>query len=319
MNPRIVLLAASSLLGACAVGPSYHQESPVPAGTRVGSAPLSGASRLFFDSLSAARDADTSMRTPIGQTPPPLRRVETDVLGELAWLDILQDSTLTRLVETALRQNRNLAIARARIREFKAEVGVARAPLFPSVTLNGSGGRNQIAIGAFDPATFDAVRVTGDLAWELDFWGRTRRGVQAAQADLAAREAAERATVLTLVSEVAIGYLQLLELDQEKELAEGTLASRKETLALARQRFTQGIISELDVKQFEAQVAVPAVRLAQVAQERARQEHALSVLLGETPREIPRGPSLALAARAVTVADSLPATLLERRPDVQEA
>jgi multidrug efflux system outer membrane protein len=157
------------------------------------------------------------------------------------------------------------------------------------------------------------------VAWELDFWGRVRRGWQAANADLAAQQAAERATVLSLVSNVATGYLQLRELDQENAIASQTLASRQQTLDLARQRFQRGIISELDVRQFEAQIALAAVRLAQVERQQAQQEHALNVLLGEAPREIPRGASLAAAARAVTPPDSVPSNLLERRPDVQQA
>jgi multidrug efflux system outer membrane protein len=198
-------------------------------------------------------------------------------------------------------------------------VGVARAPLFPSLSINAGAGRNQLVFGNFAPALFTALRVTGDVAWELDFWGGARRGVQAANADLDAQEAAERARVLTLVSEVASGYLQLLELDQERAVAERTLASRRATLDLARRRLEQGVISELDVQQFEAQVAVPAVRLAEVQQLLALQENALSELIGQEPRHIPRGRSLSEAAATVTVPDSLPAELLARRPDVQQA
>jgi multidrug efflux system outer membrane protein len=121
------------------------------------------------------------------------------------------------------------------------------------------------------------------------------------------------------VSDIASGYLELLELDQEQEISERTLASRSATLDLARQRYAQGVISELDVRQFEAQVAVPAARLAQVELLRATQEHALNVLLGGGPMSIPRGTELAGAARAVVVPDSLSSTLLTRRPDVRRA
>jgi multidrug efflux system outer membrane protein len=166
---------------------------------------------------------------------------------------------------------------------------------------------------------FDALRATADIAWELDFWGRARHGQEAFGADLAAQEAAERATVLTLVSDVASGYLQLLELDEERAISERTLASRRAMLDLARQRFAQGITSELDVRQFEAQLAVPTGRLAQVTRLRAQQEHALNVLLGEAPTAVQRGGSLLAATRAVFVPDSMPASLLDRRPDVAQA
>jgi multidrug efflux system outer membrane protein len=125
--------------------------------------------------------------------------------------------------------------------------------------------------------------------------------------------------VLSLVSDVASGYLSLLELDQERAIAERTLASRQATLALARQRFEQGLTSELDVRQFEAQVAVPAATLAQTERLRAQEEHQLNLLLGETPTTVSRGGSLLQAVSALEVPDSLPATLLTRRPDVLAA
>ena len=320
MTARAILVALAALaLAGCMAGPKYQPEPVVPAATRVGVSAASDTTRAFFDSLAAARAADTADTAARPKPRPAPQVLYPDSIASIAWLDVLRDSTLTHLVETALKQNRDIALARARITEFRAEAGVARAPLFPSVTVNGSASTNQVAFGAFPPSEFKALRLTGDLAWELDFWGKTRRAYQAANADLAAQEAAERGTVLTLVSDVATAYLQLLELDQEQAIAQRTLASRQATLELARKRFSQGVISELDVRQFEAQVAVPAVRLAQVEQARSTQEHALSVLLGEAPTTIPRGEALEQAARAVTVPDSLPASLLDRRPDVQQA
>jgi multidrug efflux system outer membrane protein len=242
-----------------------------------------------------------------------------DSLGSLQWLDIFRDSTLLGLVHTAVKQNRDLQTAVSRIQEFRADVGIAQAPLFPSVTANGSVSTNQVAIGSFPPTQFDAFRVTADVAWELDFWGRIRRGLQAARADLASQEATQRAVLLSLVSDVATSYLSLLELDQERSLAERTLASRQATLNLARRRFQQGLTSELDVRQFEAQVAVPAATLAQTERFRAEQEHQLSLLLGQAPTAIGRRGSLVGIVEALRVPDSLPAALLERRPDVQAA
>ncbi|HEX5385723.1 MAG TPA: efflux transporter outer membrane subunit [Gemmatimonadales bacterium] len=320
----LVLGAAALVLG-CAVGPSYHPVGVVPPDTHFGSGADTGATRAYFDSLAAARTADT---VPLGPTPepavappgvaPPLTRA-ADSLAGAAWLDILRDTTLVRLVETAVRQNRDVQTAVQRIREFRAELGVARSPLFPEVSVNASASTNQVAVGAFPPTSFNALRVTGDLAWELDLWGRIRRGVEAARADLGVEEAAHRAVLLTLVSDVASSYLQLLELDQERTIAERTLASRRETLRLARSRFQQGVISELDVRQFEAEAAVPATTLATLERLRAQQAHQLSVLLGEAPAPIPRGGALNDAVAALVVPDSLPASLLARRPDIAEA
>jgi len=317
MTRRIVVAGALSLaVAACTAGPVYRPEQVITPTQRIGAERSSDSSRRFFDSLAVERQRDS-----VRVLPAPASRTTIDEASSsgLAWMNIIRDSTLAHLVETALRQNRDLRIAAARIDEYRADVGVARGPLAPSVTVNASEGTNQIALGAFPPTSFRATRATGDLAWELDFWGRVRRGVEAANADLGAQEAARRATVLSLVSDVASSYLQLLELDQERAIAERTLSSRKATLEIARQRFTQGLTSELDVRQFEAQVATPAVTLAQAQRALSQTERNLNVLLGEGPARIPRGLSLANAVAALAVPDSVSAFLLTRRPDVVEA
>lgn len=299
----------------CTVGPRYHPETVIAPSERIGAAKLSDSSQRFFDSLAVERAKDSVSEEPRIAPRPTLGAQEATG----GWMDIIHDSTLVTLVEVALRQNRDLQGAIARISEYRADLGVARAPLVPSLSINTTESTNQIALGAFPPTSYRAARLTGDVAWELDFWGRVRRGVEAAHADLASQEASERATALTLVSDVASSYLQLLQLDQERAIIERTLSSRKATLEIARQRFSQGLTSELDVRQFEAQVAGPAVTLAQAERARAQAEHNLNVLLGEGPVSVPRGTTLSAAVSALNVPDSIPASLLSRRPDVVQA
>jgi multidrug efflux system outer membrane protein len=313
---RRSMVFGAVLVTACAMGPRYKPETVIAPSERIGASRLSDSSRRFFDSLAVERARDSLVANEYSVPRPQL---DAATASSAAWLDILHDSTLVSLIDVALRQNRDLQAAVARINEYRADVGVARAPLLPSLSLNATESSNQIALGAFPPVGYRAARFTGDLAWELDFWGRLRRGVQAAQADLGAQEAGQRATALSLVSDVASAYLQLLELDQERSIAERTLSTRKATLDIARQRFAQGLTSELDVRQFEAQVAAPAVTLAQTERARAQTEHSLNVLLGEGPALIPRGTSLGAAASALEIPDSIPASLLSRRPDVVQA
>ena len=311
-----LLVALTTTAVSCFKGPTYNPQPAIAPAQRVGVPRLSDSTREFFDSLAAARRRD-SLRS---VTAVARRQTISDAtLNSTAWLEIIPDSTLVALVDRAIRQNRDVQFAIARMSEFRANIGIARAPLLPSVSLNASESGNQIVSAGFPATSFSAARFTGDLVWELDFWGRVRRGVQAANADFAAREAEHRAVVLSLVSDVVTGYLQLLELDQERTIAERTLSSRRSTLEVARQRFSQGLTSELDVWQFEAQVAAPAVTLAQTERARAQNEHNLNVLLGEGPAAIPRGASLAEAVRALSIPDSIPAALLARRPDVVEA
>jgi multidrug efflux system outer membrane protein len=316
MIRRYCIAAVLAFASACTVGPKYRPETVVAPTQRLGVPAMSDSSRIFFDSLAAARRVDSvrSVRLPL------VREIASrDSISSLAWLEIVRDTELVHLVNLAVSQNRDVQLAQARISEFRAAVGAARAPLIPSVTLNGSETTNQVALGSFPPTSYRAARMTGDLAWEMDFWGRLRRGVEAANADLGGQEAAERATVLTLVSSVAASYLQLLELDQERAIAEQTLSSRKATLELARARYSQGLTSELDVRQFEAQVAAPAVTLAQTERAIATTEHNLDVLVGQAPTTIPRGGTLVDATHALKIPDSIPAALVARRPDVRQA
>ena len=306
---------ALAVLTSCAQGPSYHATPAVAPDVQLRTSRGSDSNRAFFDSLARARSRDSLTLA----NPPAAERVlRYDTLAGVAWLEILHDTTLERLVQIAIAQNRSVQSAVARIREYRAEAASARTQYLPNIAINGSESTNQIAFGS-TVIGYRAARLTGDMAWELDFWGKFRRGYEAANADAASQDAAERAVLLSLVSDVATGYLQLLELDQERAIAERTLASRRATLDLARQRFARGVISELDVRQFEAQVAAPAVTIAQVERQTALTEHSLSVLLGQSPGMIERRGSLAAAVSALHVPDTLSASLLARRPDVQQA
>jgi multidrug efflux system outer membrane protein len=285
------------------------------------------AARAFFDSLTAARSADSAEVVPqslVAQAESTPRRLANPTQLQpaqgLNWLEILRDSTLVTLIQTAVQNNRDLRVAQARIREYRALRGESIGPFFPQITANGSASRNKSTIaGTSTPIKYDAVTATANVAWELDFFGRLRRGAEAANYDLLGREEDARATELTLVSDVATEYLQLRELDESMRIAEATRAAGQAVLELAQRRFGQGQISELDVRQFEAQVADPAARLAQFALQRRQQENALSLLLGLPPGDIPRGRPLQEVIQSVMVPDSLPGDLIARRPDVLRA
>jgi len=143
--------------------------------------------------------------------------------------------------------------------------------------------------------------------------------VQAANFDAAAQKEGERAVVLTVISDVAAAYVDLRALDDELAISERTLESRRETLRIAQRRFSQGLISELDVRQFEAEVAGPAAAVAAYTRLVSQKENQLRVLLGEGPGVIPRGLPLAETVRGLEVPDSLPSSLVSQRPDVMKA
>lgn len=331
MSMRSGILLAALALAGCAIGPSTRVTPPAyPVTTRTDSAMSAGA-RALLDSLTAARESGAEPSGEVITRPQAVRQADTteralpdaqalslDQQEDLAWLAVLRDSQLVALVDSAVANNRDLRVAQARVRQYRALSGVASSGLFPQIGVNGSGSTNQSAFGP-QVFKFDAVRITGDVSWELDFWGKLRRQAQAGRFDYLATAEDARATALTLVSDVATGYLKLRELDADVAIAEQTLASRKATLNLARRRYAQGVISELDVRQFEADLADPAARVADFARQRVEQENALALLLGREPGRLPRGGSLQDAVAAVSVPDSLPGTLISRRPDVQAA
>ncbi len=311
---RLRAALAAGLLAGCAVGPSY-QRPPVslPAAWRASAdSPLG-----FFDSLRTAQD---SLLPPPGAgLRLPSVASAADTLTNLEWFDLLQDPVLRQLVATALRDNRDLRAAAAAVEEFAAQAGVARAGFFPQVDLNARAGKNQIAVGSFGATPFDVFAGTLDLQWELDVWGRIRRGFQAARADERASEESRRDVELVVVSAVATAYLELRELDLDLEISRRTLESRRETLRLARRRFEQGLISELDVQQFESEVASSAASLADFERAVAQQEDRVRVLAGQEPGAVPRGRPLTETLAPIEIPPGLPSTLLERRPDVREA
>ncbi|TLZ69754.1 MAG: efflux transporter outer membrane subunit, partial [Methanobacteriota archaeon] len=319
----VTSFALVALMAACAAGPGYRRPGlGMPAGWRR-TAASQDSLRPFYDSLRTSRDtllppgADTA-RVPFAYDTA-LGGASGDTAVALKWLDLVQDSVLRQLVDTALQDNRDVRTAVAAIDEFRARYRATRGALLPELTGNGEAGRNELVFGTFGAQTFDVYRATADLSWELDLLGRVRRSTQAARADLTVRQEDRRALELSLISDVATGYVDLREADRNLEIARRTLASRQLTLALARQRLDQGLISELDVRQFEAEVASPAASVADFERQVAQQENALSVLVGRNPGAIARGRSLTELAARIPVPAGVPSALLEHRPDVRGA
>jgi multidrug efflux system outer membrane protein len=157
------------------------------------------------------------------------------------------------------------------------------------------------------------------VSWEIDLWGRLRRGTESARAELLATEAARDGVTISVVAAVADLYFQLRDLDSRLEISIRTLASRRDSLALIRTRFGGGIVSELDVRQAEIEEATAAAAVPAFERNIVAVENALSVLLGRAPGAIPRGATLDGERVLARAPAGLPAELLNRRPDVREA
>jgi multidrug efflux system outer membrane protein len=237
----------------------------------------------------------------------------------LKWWELFQDPILYELVTISLINNRDIKIAASRIEQARAVLGFVGADKYPSIGIEGDASTgNFLGISKSD-STDQAAFIGPTLSWEIDFWGKFRRATESARAELLASEYALRTIQLSLISEVASTYYQLLDFRQRLQIARDTLDSRLKTLGIIQQRFDKGIIPELDLNQAQIQKEIAAASIPLFERQIAQTENALSILLGRLPGEIQSGKGLKAQVTPPEIPVGLPATLLERRPDVAEA
>lgn len=249
---------------------------------------------------------------------------EAETTANVNWWRTFDDPVLDKLVLVALENNRDVRIATARIMEYASRVDIARAGLYPQLGYGGDAGRNQASRNTVNGVPSGVSRMSDqfqagiNLGWELDFWGRIERATEAARADMLAAEAGRRSVILTLVSSVASSYIQLRNLDRQLEIAQETLAKRKEGVDLFEIKFEGGVISELEVAQVKSEYEAAAVTIPVIELQISRLENALSVLLGLNPGPIQRGKNIDhLILPAIPA--NIPSKVLRDRPDIQSA
>ena len=265
-------------------------------------------------------------RQPVVETPASWRFEEKEVreIGNTAWWEQFNDPVLNELIQTALKENKDIKIAAARIEEFMGRYGTISATLFPQVNATANAGRSRITeygttplpSTTENPANIFAVSLNG--SWEIDLWGKLRRAAEAARADILSQVEGRRAVILTLVTSVANAYVNLRDLDTQLDIARRTSQSRKETYDLFQLRFRGGVISELELSQVKSEYEQTLSTIPFLEKVISQQENALSVLLGRNPAPIPRGKKMdELVLPAVPA--GLPSALLTKRPDIRQA
>ncbi|WOF44150.1 efflux transporter outer membrane subunit [Sphingopyxis indica] len=252
--------------------------------------------------------------------PPADWRTDLSATGSIdaRWWTRFGDPQLAALVEQARANNVDLAIAAARVAEARAQERVARSLLLPSLSVGG-GAAEARSLNAFGVATESfAAQPTFQASYELDLFGRNAAQVDAAHANAAAVAAAREAAMLSVSAATASGYVTLLALDERRTLLKETLTSRGEALRIARDRAEAGYTSQLELRQAEAEYRGAEQQIPAVEAAIARQENALSLLVGDAPHAIARGGDFdALTAPAVP--GLLPSDLVRRRPDIAQA
>ena len=286
---RFSVVVLVPLLAACALGPRYRRPAvPTPETTRGERGPGDAAS-----------------------------------LADSPWWAIFGDPPLQALIEEALRGSHDLRAAAARVEQARNQIAIARADLFPQVSYQGQAVRERTFVpgvrGSPGNVTFDSFLGTFNLAWEIDVWGRIRRATESARADYLAAEAARRGVLLTLVSDVAQAYFELLELDRELEITHSTTITFQDTVNLFQRRYVGGIGTLLEVSRAMAALTQARAGIPELERQVVVKENQLSTLLGRPPSDIAHGALPEGESPAPETPVGLPSQLLERRPDIQQA
>ncbi len=298
--PGLAAIILVTLAG-CAVGPDYKRpEAKVPE---------------IWDGQNVVTPAQPSKTAPT-----PVELVD--------WWNAFKDASLSSLVEMAVRANLDLRLAEARIRQARAARGVAGAPLWPQVNATALYQRSQ---GSSEAGGGGAIATAGglrnlwqaglDASWEIDIFGGTRRGIEAATADLQAAVEDRRDVLVTLVGDVGNNYITLRGLQQQVEIARKNLKAQQRTTEITRKRFEAGFVGALDVANAKAQVATTEATIPALESLARAAIYSLGVLLGREPaalaKELERAGSIPPTPPEIPV--GLPSDLLRRRPDIRRA
>jgi outer membrane protein, multidrug efflux system len=282
------LAVALALLGGCAVGPNYKPP---------------------------AVNAPENFRFAEGRT--------TNSLADLPWWDVFKDPMLQDLVRTALTNNYDLKQAIARVEQARNQAIAVRSAFFPQTGYGGDVGRGRNALynspADLGTATKSSALATANAFWEIDFWGRIRRLSQAARAQYLATDEARRGVTLTLISDVATAYFQLLDLDRELAIQRAATNAYAGSYRIFNERLVNGVASKLETDRASAALANAAALIPSLENQIAATENQLNILLGRNPGPVLRSSLAEQAPPAPEVPAGLPSALLRRRPDVAAA
>jgi NodT family efflux transporter outer membrane factor (OMF) lipoprotein len=252
--------------------------------------------------------------------PPPAWRTDAAAAApfDATWWQSFGDPALTALVERALANNSDIAIAVGRIREARGNLQAVAAQRLPTLDAGASAGHSRSVSAFGTPLVQDFAQPQLQVGYEIDLFGRLADQKSAARDAFLASEAGRDAVRLSIANTVAGSYIALIGLDARLEVARATLEARSDSLRIARSRVDRGYSPRLELDQAEAeyQSAVQIVPQAELAI--TRLEDSLSLLTGDTPHAIARGGKLD-TINGVTVPAGLPSELLRRRPDIAQA
>ncbi len=249
---------------------------------------------------------------------------ETASLADAPWWEAFGDPALKTLIQEALAGNYNVRIAAARVQQARAQAAGAKSPFYPQLgyqatAVQSRGLSNLLGLPPTQGQSPESTLYLGAITmnWEIDLWGKIRRSSEAANAQLLASEEGRKAVLLSLVSDVAQAYFELLELDARLAIATSSTEAYQGTYNLFQDRLEFGVASQLQTTRAEGNLAQAAATVPEIQSQIAAKENQISTLLGRNPGPIQRGKPLFDQDVTPTVPAGLPSALLERRPDLR--
>jgi outer membrane protein, multidrug efflux system len=285
------LLAVAAAASGCALGPNYVRPS-----------------------------------TPMTATFRDEAQAEAASFADLPWWELFGVPALEALIAEALQNSYDLQEAAARVDMAREQAQIGTDQLLPAIGVQAGASYQQVFSGIRIPGTsgastarYQAYQLQGTLSWEIDLWGRLRRLRESAYAQFFASEENRRGVIVSLIGNVAQDYFTLLALDMQVDATRRTVQSREETLRLFQERLGGGVGDALDTTSEEAQLADARANLSSLERQVAQTENQICYLIGRVPGKIQRGSDLLHNPSPLDRPAGLPASLLERRPDVRQA
>jgi outer membrane protein, multidrug efflux system len=300
----LIAVAVALLAAGCTMAPHYQRpDAPVTA-----TFPTGG----VYDTQPGATQPDAATA----------RSANAKAAVDIGWRDFFVDPRMQRLIEIALKNNRDLRVSVLNMQASQAQYRIVRAGLLPTLDAAASGTRQRTPLDLSSiPETITSTYSVGlNASWELDFFGRVQSLKDQALATYLGTTQARKAAEIALVSQVANQYLTVLELDDLLKVTQDTLKTAQESYRITKLQFDNGTGSELDLRQAQTVVEQAGANLQAQARLRAQADNALVLLLGEPlPADLPPGLTLNDQNLLTDIPAGLPSDLLTRRPDIMEA
>jgi outer membrane protein, multidrug efflux system len=250
------------------------------------------------------------------------RSARGEAATDIGWRDFFVDERLQRLIEIALKNNRDLRVSVLNIQASRAQYQITRADLFPSLEAAASQNKSRTPrnLSSLGRTVSNEYSVGLNASWEIDFFGRIQSLKDQALAQYLATAQARKAAEIALVASVADQYIAVLGFDEALKVTQDTLRTAQDSYNITKLQYETGTGSELDLRQAETVVEQAKANLQTEARARAQAENALALLIGEPlPEDLPAGRDLHSQELLTDIPAGLPSDLLVRRPDIMEA